>query len=308
MPILGAHMSVAGGLHRAFERIKAVGGQSLQIFTRNQRQWDAPPILREESELFYKAWEESGGLPVVAHGSYLVNLADPDPEKAQRAVAAFAAEIVRASALGIPWLAMHPGFHMGRGVEAGLELFVNNLDRAIELGGAHAGGNVDVAVLLETTAGQGSALGAKFEELAYMLDASRYSSRLGVCYDTCHAFAAGYDIRTPESYGETFSLFDKLIGVKHLKLFHLNDSKKGLGAKRDRHEHIGEGQIGLEAFRLLVNDPRFSHLPMVLETPKENGTIKDKMNLRTLRSLLHENPLETGRSAPPATQASSGRS
>jgi deoxyribonuclease-4 len=182
---------------------------------------------------------------------------------------------------------------MGKGVEAGLDRFVQNLDQAIALAecsgerpGSCAAGEPGVTILLETTAGQGSSLGARFEELAFIFNASRHSAHLGVCFDTCHSFAAGYDIRTPEAYHKTFSRLDDLIGLQRLKLFHLNDSRKPLGARVDRHEHIGEGEIGLSGFRLLMNDPRFSDIPMVLETPKEKDLIRDKRNLAVLRSLI----------------------
>jgi deoxyribonuclease-4 len=182
---------------------------------------------------------------------------------------------------------------MGKGVEAGLDRFVQNLDEAIALtecsgerSGFCAAEELGVTILMETTAGQGSSLGARFEELAFILNASRYSTHLGVCFDTCHSFAAGYDIRTPEAYHKTFLQLDECVGLQRLKLFHLNDSKKPLGAGVDRHEHIGEGEIGLNGFRLLMNDPRFVNLPMVLETPKEKDLIRDKRNLAVLRSLI----------------------
>lgn len=280
MPLLGAHMSIAGGLHTAFERIREVEGQALQLFTKSERQWKAPDLRPAEVEAFHRLWEESGRMPVAAHDTYLINLAAPDPSNLERSVLAFAGELQRASTLGIPYLVTHPGSHLGKGVEAGLEWFVINLDRAIELSET-----TGVEVLIETTAGQGTNLGSTFEEIAHILGASRHGSRMGVCFDTCHAFAAGYDLRTPEAYERTFKHLDRTVGLGRLKFFHINDSKKDLGSHVDRHEHIGKGKLGLEPFRLLLNDPRFDRHPMVLETPKEKDLELDRENLAVLRSL-----------------------
>lgn len=284
MPLFGAHMSIEGGLHRAFERIAFVGGESLQIFSKNQRQWHAPPLTPADIVRFAEARRRWGSGPVAVHSSYLINLANPDPAKAKRAVTAFAEEIIRAAALKIPYLIMHPGSHVGEGVEKGLTHLTVNLDRAFSQT-ADAG---SVTVLLETTAGQGTGLGSYFEELAHVMDHSRYSNRLGVCFDTCHALAAGYDISTETGYSRTFSRFDEVIGLERLLFFHLNDSKKVLGSRVDRHEHIGRGKIGVEGFRLLVNDPRFACHPMVLETPKEKELQEDILNLELLRCLAEK--------------------
>jgi len=281
MPLLGAHMSIAGGLHVAFERIRDVQGEALQLFTKSERQWNAPALEPSEVEVFHRHWEESGRMPVAAHDTYLINLAAPDPVKLERSVLAFAEELRRSASLGIPYLITPPGSHLGEGVEAGLERFVANLDRAIELSETST-----VEVLLETTAGQGTNLGSTFEEIAYILGNSRHPRRMGICFDTCHAFAAGYDLRSPEAYERTFRHLDETIGLKRLKFFHVNDSKKDLGSRVDRHEHIGKGKIGLEAFRLLLNDPRFKRHPMVLETHKEKDLALDRENLAVLRSLL----------------------
>jgi deoxyribonuclease-4 len=282
MPLLGAHMSIEGGLHKAFDRVSNVEGQSLQIFSKNQRQWRVPELKPSEIKEFVETWEQWGKGPVAVHDSYLINLANPDKKKANRAVDAFAEEIRRADQLTIPYLIMHPGSHVGSGTEKGLQQLTANLDRAL----AQAGNAKSVMVLLETTAGQGTGLGTSFEELAYIMDKSAYSKRLGVCFDTCHAFTAGYDISSAAGYEKTFAAFDKIIGLERLKFFHLNDSKKGLGSKVDRHEHIGKGKIGLEGFRLLMNDPRFAEHPMVLETPKEKDLKEDIENLALLRSLI----------------------
>ncbi len=281
MPLFGAHMSIAGGLERAFERAGRVHAEALQIFTRNQRQWGVPPLSEEQIGVFLSAWKEWGNLPVAAHGSYLINLANPEGEAATLSIGALCDEITRCSRLHIPHLIIHPGFHLGSGTEAGLKAITMNLDRAVEKAACRG-----VSILLETTAGQGTGLGSHFEEIAFILEHSHHGDRLGVCFDTCHAFAAGYDIRTRETYGETFQLFDTCIGLDRLAFFHLNDSKKGLGSRLDRHEHIGKGEIGRNGFKLLVNDPRFRNHPMVLETPKGKELKEDKQNLRLLRGLL----------------------
>ena len=284
MPLFGAHMSIAGGLDKAFARISLVGGEALQIFSKNQRQWQAPELSTDEIKLFQEAWAQWGGGPVAVHDSYLINLANPDRKKANRAVAAFADEIERTGALGIPYLIMHPGSHVGAGIKNGLHHLTLNLDRAFD-NAANAG---SVMVLLETTAGQGTGLGSSFVELAHVINHSRHSDRLGVCFDTCHVFAAGYDFATRAGYERTFSEFDATIGLERLRFFHVNDSKKGLASRVDRHEHIGKGEIGLTGFRLLVNDPRFAGHPMVLETPKEKNLKEDIANLALLRELVQK--------------------
>jgi deoxyribonuclease-4 len=280
MPRLGAHESVSGGLHLAFERIKRVGGDVLQIFTRNQRQWIPAELKAEEVRLYKKAHAESGGMIVASHGSYLVNFATAKEELLQKSTLAFVLELQRCQQLGIPYVVLHPGSHGGDGVETGLNRFVAGLDGAIEQS------ETEVEVLVETTAGQGTGLGRSFEELAYILQNSRYSSQLGVCVDTCHIFAAGYDIRSVENYNATMKELDNQVGLQRVKFFHLNDSKKELGSRVDRHEHIGKGAIGLAGFKNLLNDPRFTGLPMTLETPKSDNLEEDRENLKTLRSLM----------------------
>ena len=280
MPLLGAHMSIAGGLHLAFTRIRKVKGEALQIFLSNQRQWETTPLTSEMVVEFRRHWEENDYMPVAAHDSYLINLATPDPTTLEKSVAAFADELERAAILGIPFLITHPGSHRGVGVEAGLERFVENMDRAISRSQTST-----VMVLIENTAGQGTNLGSTFEEISFIITESQYGDGLGVCFDTSHAFAAGYDIRTRVTYEDTFSTFDQIIGLEKLKFFHINDSKRPLGSRVDRHEHIGKGEIGLAGFRLLLNDPRFQQHPMVLETPKGKELKEDKKNLKVLRSL-----------------------
>ncbi len=282
MPFLGAHESVSGGLHLAFERILQVGGESLQIFTRNQRQWRAAPLSETEVVEFRRARKEAGDMPVASHASYLINLGSSKPEQAKKSIAAFVDELQRCALLGIPFAVFHPGSHGGAGVETGLANVTTHLDRVIERAGD---GCKSVKILLETTAGQGTGLGYRFEELADILEKAQFSNRLGVCVDTCHIFAAGYDIRTPEAYEATFAEFDRIIGLDRIRFFHLNDSKKELGSRVDRHEHIGKGRIGLEGFRSLMNDHRFRHHAMTLETPKGKDLAEDRENLAVLRSL-----------------------
>jgi deoxyribonuclease-4 len=274
-------MSIAGGLELAFSRIRQIKGEALQIYTKNQRQWRSPPLTEEPVYRFRKSLAENRSMPVAAHDAYLINLASPDPVTIRRSLIAFSDELTRASRLGIPFLIVHPGSHLGKGAAAGVKRFVDHLDRGLER--AEAPG---VTVLLEITAGQGTNLGSSFEEIGAMIARSRFGPRLGVCFDTCHAFAAGYDIRTPETYSATFELFDRAVGLDRLKFFHLNDSRHPLGSRVDRHEHIGLGKIGRGGFKLLLNDPRFERHPMVLETPKGKDLRNDKKNLKVLRSLL----------------------
>jgi len=280
MPKIGAHESVSGGLNLAFERISRVGGDALQIFTRNQRQWKPAELAEKEVRLFREAHEESGLIPVASHGSYLVNFATAKADLLEKSTGAFVLELQRCRQLKIPYVVLHPGSHGGDGAEVGLERFVAGLDHAIERS------ETGVEVLLETTAGQGTGLGRSFEELAFILQNSRFSGQLGVCVDTCHIFAAGYDIRSTKSYDATIAELDQQVGLERVKFFHLNDSKKELGSRVDRHEHIGKGAIGLSGFKNLLNDPRFATLPMTLETPKGDDLKEDRENIRVLRSLM----------------------
>lgn len=279
---IGAHMPITGGVDKAVERIMAVGGTALQVFTRNQRQWKVKPLEAKVVENFKKLREEWGNYSVSVHDSYLINLASPKPDGAAKSVKAFAEELRRTEQLGIEYLVTHPGSHLGSGKMEGLERYVSNLDQAIALSETE-----EVKVLIENTAGQGTNLGSRFGELATILEDSGYTARMGVCFDTCHAFAAGYDLRTAESCAEVFERFDKLIGLDFIRFFHLNDSKQELGSNKDRHEHIGQGHIGLEGFRSIISDPRFSTIPKVIETPKDDDPEfkLDVMNIELLRSL-----------------------
>ena len=278
MPLLGAHESVAGGLYLAFDRLRQVGGEALQIFTRNQRQWHPQALTAEEIELFQKAQQESLSLPVgrslpipvASHASYLINLASGKQELIEKSISAFAGEINRCAKLSIPFVVIHPGSHGGDGVETGLVRFAKALDLAL------MESESGVTVLLETTAGQGTSLGSRFEELADILTKSQHPERLGVCVDTCHIFAAGYDIRTLPGYLQTMEEFDRLVGIETIRFFHLNDSKQPLASRVDRHEHIGQGAIGLTGFASLLNDSRFADHPMIIETEKGDDLQEDR--------------------------------
>jgi deoxyribonuclease IV len=280
MPLLGAHLSVAGGLHNAVTEATALKCETLQLFTKNANQWAAKPLTDDEVKTFRTALSESAVQFPTAHDSYLINLASPGDELYRKSIAAFVVELERAEALGLTYLVTHPGAHVGSGEDAGLTRIVAAFDEVH----SHCRG-FKVMVLLETTAGQGTTLGHRFEHFAAIRSRVKHSERLGVCLDTCHIFAAGYPLGTAEEYAQTFELFDEHIGLEHLKLFHLNDSVKGLGCRVDRHAGLGLGSIGLEPFRRIVTDPRFAQLPMILETPKESddGTKMDPVNLALLR-------------------------
>jgi deoxyribonuclease IV len=277
----GAHMSISGGVSKAFARGASVSCEAMQIFSKNERQWNAKPILPEEVAAFKAEQARTGIGPVIVHDSYLINLAAPADELWEKSIAAFSHELERCDLLGIPYIVTHPGAHTGSGEETGLAREAVALNRIFEAG---VGGST--MVLLETTAGQGSALGNRFEHLARLFELVPHHERMAVCVDTCHIFAAGYDIRDAASYQATFAEFDRIVGLNRIKCFHLNDSQKDLGSRVDRHSHIGQGCIGLEGFRLLVNDPRFADLPMIIETPKGDDMAEDVQNLSLLRSLV----------------------
>ncbi|HUR72361.1 MAG TPA: deoxyribonuclease IV [Candidatus Limnocylindrales bacterium] len=283
-PLLGAHMSIAGGVGNAFLQGQKVACQAIQIFTKSSRQWASKPLDNEEIAQFHANRKSTGISAVVAHDSYLLNLGSPDPILRKRSIGAFIDEMERCEVLAVSNLIAHPGAHIGAGESEGIKTIAKSLD---EVHKACAG--FKVKVTLETTAGQGSNLGYRFEQIGDIIDATRECDRLRVCFDTEHAFAAGYDIRTAEGYERTFAEFDQTIGIELLAAFHLNDSKKELHSRVDRHEHIGKGFIGVEGFRLLMNDQRFWGLPMCLETPKGPELKEDMENLTLLRSLIIEN-------------------
>ena len=277
----GAHMSTSGGLHKAFGHGERAGCDTIQIFSKNQQQWRGKPLLDQDIALFKAEQQRSGMGPLIVHDSYLINLASPNDELWEKSIAAFGDELERCYALGIPYLVTHPGAHMKAGEQAGLDREVSAINRLLDAG---VGG--DTTILLEITAGQGTCLGYRFEQLAYLIEQASHPERLAVCVDTCHMLAAGYDIRTPEDCAATFAEFDRVIGLDRIKAFHLNDSQKDLGSRVDRHTHIGAGFVGLEGFRAIVNDPRFADLPMILETPKGDDLAEDIENLAKLRGLI----------------------
>lgn len=281
-PLLGVHVSTAGGLATAFERAEKLSINTFQLFVKNNKQWFAADLAEEEISAFHEArkkWKEKG--PLVAHACYLLNLGSPNPETREKSEQSFKAELLRANALGVEYLVFHPGAHTGGGEELALNNIIQSLDTI------HSETpECNTRSVLEITAGQGSSVGCKFEHLERVLNGVREKDRVAVCLDTCHMFAAGYDIRSEEVWGQTFEEFEKRIGFDKLVCIHTNDSKKGLGSKVDRHEHIGKGEIGEEAFRLLMTDARFANIPKILETPKDKEMTEDFENLGLLRSYL----------------------
>lgn len=262
---IGAHVSASGGPHTTIPRIKSIGGNAFALFLKNQRQWSAAALKSEDVEKFKKLMAECSldRYHIIPHGSYLINLGSPDPNTFEKGFESFLDDLQRCHKLGIPFYNIHPGSTVGKCSAAES---IGKIASAIN--DAH---NVvpEVCILLETMAGQGNTIGSTFEELHLIIDKIKDKSRVGVCLDTCHIFAAGYDIRTRKSYETTMANFDKILGFKYLKAVHLNDSKTELGSGKDRHENIGKGQIGLDAFKFLVNDPRFRNVPLILETPED---------------------------------------
>lgn len=279
MLMLGAHISVSGGLDQAFSRGESIGCTTMQIFTKSNRQWACKPLTQKEIAAFKKTWQDSFIQDVVVHAAYLINIASANPEVIEKSTNALIQELSRCEQLGIPYLVLHPGSNKKSSKEESLTQIAQQLDKAIE----SVPGNA--MILLETMAGQGSNLCSQFEEIAAVHKALRNKNRVGVCFDTCHAFAAGYDIQTKQAYENVWQLFDQTIGLELLKVIHVNDSKKELGSRVDRHEHIGEGKIGDESFSLLFNDQRFFSIPKILETPKDD-LAEDLKNMQKIVSLL----------------------
>jgi deoxyribonuclease-4 len=279
-PLLGAHISTAGGVDKAVERALSIGCTAAQIFVKNNMQWFAgSPFAEREVSVFR---ETCGQLDAIfGHSGYMINLSAANPEFLEKSHRALKEELQRADQLGLPFLVLHPGAHLGAGVDHGLEKVVASLDAVFA-----AIPDVRTKVALETTAGQGSCLGCEFQHLAAIIGAVREPARLCVCIDTAHLFAAGYDISTEAGTKKTFAEFDRLVGRERLVALHLNDSKTGLGSRVDRHEHIGQGRIGLEAFRYIMKAPRFKNVPKVLETPKGKEMKEDVENMATLLGLL----------------------
>ena len=278
--LIGAHESISGGIHTAFERAESIGCLTLQVFTKNSNQWAAKPLTEEDISNYKTAASKSNIKHVVAHDSYLINLCALNPEILKKSREAFFDELKRCETLGIQYINFHPGAHMGAGEKEGIKKIIESLNWAHE-----RTKGFQVLSVLETTAGQGSSLGYKFEHLKEIIEGVDEPKKMAVCIDTCHIFAAGYDISTEDGYEKTFKEFDDIIGLKKLVAFHMNDSKKGLGSKVDRHEHIGKGMIGKNAFRFLMQDGRFASIPKILETPKGEDLKEDKMNLAVLRKL-----------------------
>lgn len=277
---LGAHCSTEGGVSTALERAARAGCDAVQIFTKNNNRWSEKPLDPDEVRRFRAAARRFKSRFLFSHDSYLINLASPRRDVLRKSLVAMADEIRRADLLGLSYVVTHPGAHLGEGEERGIARVAESLDRVhAETPGARA------RVLLETTAGQGTTLGWRFEHLAEILARVASPERLGVCVDTCHVFAAGYDIRTEDAYTRTMRRLERLVGRRAIRAFHLNDSQRDLGSRVDRHAHIGKGKIGLGGFRALVNDERFRDRPMVLETPKGKDLKEDRMNLRVLRGL-----------------------
>lgn len=285
---LGAHVPITGGVFNAPGNGQAIGAEAIQIFTRNQMQWASRPLGADEAAAFREALAKSGVRRVLTHGSYLMNLASPNADFLTRSRACLVTEIGRCHQLGIPYVVLHPGAHMGLGEEEGLSAIARSLDHVLE-----RTKGLDVMPLLEVTAGQGTCLGHRFEHLASIFDRVREHERVGVCLDTCHLYAAGYDLATPEGYEETLRAFGAVVGFSKLKAVHLNDSKRELGSRVDRHARAGEGRLGLGTFARIVNDRRFRGLPLVVETP---GPLAEwKKEIARIRALVR--PRKTRRAA-----------
>ncbi|MBV5341094.1 MAG: deoxyribonuclease IV [Deltaproteobacteria bacterium] len=278
---LGAHMSISGGLHLAVDRAVAAGCSVLQIFTRNSNQWKGKPVSESDAVLFRSKFAASGLREVVSHDIYLINLAAPPGDTRDKSIAAFRDELETCARLGINKVVMHPGSHLTESPQTGLARVIEAFDLLFNEVPQFEG-----KVLIETTAGQGSNLGRTFEELGTIIAGSRFPEKFAVCFDTCHTFAAGYDTSTEEGYRDTMEQFDRIIGLDRLQCFHFNDSKKGLGSRVDRHEHIGQGALGLNPFRFILNDSRFATVPKILETPKGDNNEMDAVNLAVLRGLV----------------------
>ncbi len=280
IPLIGAHESISGGIYKAFERAESAGCKTLQVFTKNNNQWNGKPLTDEDIANYNTAGSKSNITPVIAHDCYLINLCAINPDTLKKSRDAYLDELQRCEMLGIPYLNFHPGAHMGKGEDEGIKLIIESLNIAHEQTKGYK-----VLSVLETTAGQGSAIGYTFEHLHKIINGVEEPNRMAVCVDTCHIFASGYAIHTESGYEKTFKEFDAVIGLKRLVAFHVNDSKKGCGSKVDRHEHIGKGAIGEKGFKLLMRDERFISIPKILETPKGEDLEEDRMNLATLRRL-----------------------
>ncbi len=280
--ILGVHQSIAGGLDQALYQARKMRCQTVQFFCSNQRQWKHLPLTAAQIDAFDKAKEITRLTPLIVHGSYLINPAAADVNTLEKSICALLDEYRRCDMLGVDYLVIHPGSHMGQGEAEGLRKISQAINQVFDQIKS------SVTILLETTSGQGTSLGCTFEQLAATIEGIEDSGRVGVCLDTCHVFAAGYDIRDPDAYQNTMKKFDKIIGFKRLRVIHVNDSKNELGSHVDRHEHIGKGRLGRQAFRNFLTDKRLRHIPFILETPKgrsPGGKDYDMLNLAALRRL-----------------------
>lgn len=276
--LLGAHMSIAGELPRAIERGESIGCTAIQIFTKSNRQWHAKTISQEEITAFKKAYKDSCIQSIIVHAAYLINIGSSDKDMEKKSFHSLEIEFKRCIDLDIPYLVLHPGSHGNTDEDSCLERISTNISKLLST-------TSDCTILLEIMAGQGSSVGYTFEQLAQIIKHSDHKNRIGVCFDTCHAFAAGYDFRTEKTYKSMWEQFDKIIGIHKLKAMHFNDSQKDLGSRVDRHAEIGKGKLGLKAFELLLNDPHFFDIPKVLETPKDD--LADyKKNMEILMKLL----------------------
>lgn len=276
--LLGAHISTQGGLHTVFERAAAIKATALAMFAKNSNQWKGKTLTDEAIAEFNEARNVG---PIVTHASYLINLATTNPEFHAKSIAGMIDELDRAERLGIHAVVLHPGAHLGAGVDAGVDQIARSLDQV------HAAiPNHRVVTLLETAAGQGSCLGCTYEELGQVISLVDDKRRVGICIDTCHVFAAGYDIRTRQGYERMIEEVEEHVGVDNVGAFHINDSKRELGSRVDRHQHIGKGELGLDAFSFVLNDPRFARIPKMIETPKTVETKSDRANLKVLRGLV----------------------
>ncbi|MBN1868190.1 deoxyribonuclease IV [Candidatus Sumerlaeota bacterium] len=280
-PLLGAHMSIAGGTPLAIERGDSIGCTAVQIFLKSSNRWRAKPIGDDEAAEFKRKLAASGVRIVFGHDSYLINLASPKDALYRKSIDSMTDEVERAARLGVPFIVIHPGSHMGEGDEWGLQRVVEGIDAVFA-----RTPDAQVSIAFEITAGQGTNLGYKFEQIAYLIESVSDRSRAGACFDTCHAFAAGYDLRTPKAYKETMKEFDRVVGLKNLLAVHLNDAKGDLGGRLDRHDHIGKGRLGLDAFRCVMTDPALRDVPKVLETPKGPDMKEDVENMKILLGLM----------------------
>ena len=282
MPYLGAHMSISGQPALALKRGAEIGCQVIQFFSRNRVRWSAKELSGTEIDQFHRIREETSVVPMALHGSYLINLASDSADIREKSLYLLKHELGWAEDLGVPFLILHPGSHKGDGLKKGLQRIIKALNQIHNR-------KYQIKILLETTAGQGTNIGYIFEHLAQIMTRVDHPERLGICFDTCHVFSAGYDFRTRHTYRQLFAEFDRIIGLEKLFLFHINDSKGKLGERKDRHEHPGQGHIGLKAFSMLLNDPRFNHHSFLLETPKDvdpQGRDMDIINLKTLKTLI----------------------